>query len=67
MALLVSWLIIRTAVIAILVFSHLGLENEDISSVGAIAALIFAVWFARYLSRKTWERGQKKIGSIQSS
>jgi len=55
-ALLVSWLIVRTVVISILVFSHVGLGDEDISSAGAIVALIFAVWFARYLARKTWQK-----------
>lgn len=60
-ALLVGWLVIRTATIFILVFSHVRLENEDIQSAGAIVALVFAVWFSRYLSRKIWEKRQKVI------
>ena len=58
LALLISWLVIRTAIIFILVFSHVRLGNEDISRVGVVVAFIFAVWFARYLSRKTWEKKQ---------
>ena len=61
MALLIGWIVVRTVVIAILVFSHIGLGNEDILRVGALVAIIFAVWFGGYLSRKSWERKQKTI------
>ena len=64
-ALLTGWLLIRMAIIAILVFSHVSLENTDIIRIGNIEALIFAIWFARYLSRKIWERKQKKPEIIQ--
>jgi hypothetical protein len=65
-ALFVSWILIRTIIISVLVFSHVGLENADISSISNIVALIFAVWFARYLSRKTWERKQSKLNTTNS-
>ena len=60
-ALLVGWIVIRTVVIFVLVFSHVGLGNEDIPRAGALVAIIFAVWFGGYLSRKSWEKKQKTI------
>ena len=66
-ALLTGWLLIRMAIIAILVFSHVSLENTDIIRIGNIGALIFAIWFARYLSRKIWERKQKNLKLFKSN
>lgn len=60
-SLLVSWLLIRTIVIAVFVFSHIGLADQDITRAGNILALIFAVWFAYYFSHRSWKKKQKKI------
>jgi len=55
-SLLVGRIFIYPIIVYILVFSHIGLEKQDVSAIANIASLIFAGWFAFYLSRKTWEK-----------
>ncbi|MEK7585408.1 MAG: hypothetical protein AAB455_02765 [Patescibacteria group bacterium] len=59
-----------TTIVIISAFSGVGLTGEigqDIEDISNIIAIILVLWLARYLSKKTWERKQKKLAALSNT